>query len=74
MSEIAFARFWVKFSGSEESFLPSFQFSNTSLTPPTSVDEYYGLDYGQVTAILWKICQHQQKEIDELKDEINKGR
>lgn len=40
------------------------------ISKPTDndVDKYYGLDYSQMTALLWKICQVQQKEIDELKN------
>lgn len=40
------------------------------VTPPTEVDTYYGLDYSQVTAILWKICQNQEKRIKELEDKL----
>ena len=36
------------------------------VTPPTEADAYYGLDYSQVTAILWKICQNQEQRIKEL--------
>ena len=44
------------------------------ISKPTDdeLDKYYGLDYSQMTALLWKICQEQQKEIDELKVQLNK--
>lgn len=40
------------------------------VTPPTEADAYYGLDYSQVTAILWKICQNQEQRIKELESTI----
>lgn len=44
------------------------------ISKPTDdeLDKYYGLDYSQMTALLWKICQEQQKEINELKAQLNK--
>ncbi len=37
---------------------------------PDEQTPYYGLDYNEFTAILWKVCQEQEEEIKKLKEKV----
>lgn len=40
------------------------------ITKPDEDTKYYGLDYNEFVAILWKICQEQGEEIKKLKEKV----
>lgn len=37
---------------------------------PDEQTQYYGLDYNEFTAVLWKVCQEQEAEIKKIKEKV----